>query len=1026
MTVSAALTRALAASDVETAPLATLRPAAFMHHYLVLGLDPGIASCGFCLLDMTDHKILEMGVHLFRAPQEAKTKASLAASRRNARSARRNNQRSKARLTRCLNLLKEAGLVPADADKRWLQTAKGDAPVLELRSQGLDRLLTGRELAQVLYSLCNRRGYIPHGEGRGTDDAEGKKVLAAIRKNTEQMDEGGHRTVGELLESQGRSRNRSGDYELCVLNSQICDEAHAVIAAQRAQGATFLTKDFEDEYLACLTWEKKTADHDERIYGQVGACVYFPSEKRAATSDVSSERVRAYERLGHLVVVHADGSESTLTSEQIQSYVDILFSTAPVTTKSDPLKVTYRRIRSDLGLDATSVFKGVDPDKEKSSEVFSPRAWRCFRKNLPEGLLRRMLADRELGDDICEVLTYASSEESLAQQLAPLGLADDEFKAVMALPFAGKLFNGYGTRGRQALEMLLDAFEDENVRTLTEAEEATGLLDRRLTDTRHRTLLLPPYSDYDPTCTNPVVLRSMGRMRHIVNAVIRIYGPLDEIHIELGRDLKRSKKEKARIAKRASENNATNKRLSEVAAAILGCTPGEVGGKVVRKLAFHEEQGGIDLYTGEAIDLKRLVKEDSYCQIDHILPYSRTCDDSRANKMLVLAKSNQDKRERTPHEWMSSGETCAPDWNEFQARVVNGVHWFRKREKLLNTDLGPETEAKFIARNLNDDRYMSVAVKNYLEDCLLFPEDGRKRHVTAVSGGATGNLRWVWGLNFGDDGKKDRTDDRHHAVDAAVIAACSESTVKTVANASKLGRETFKHLRRSRLTDTQPWPTFAEEVIERRERVIPTRMADHGVTGRAFEDTLYHLDGFSDDKGRYPLVRAHGKVSKKGNVRIDPDGSARLVDGLAFVRLWHDPTARPTGKVKGKWYAEPVYYADIPAMKAGTYVPRACAPRVARINWKPVPATALASKPVTMFFGDVLQVDDHVGRFAGFDINSNNMKMRSLTDKSDLKDWPSFGSWGNETQVGVFEEDCLGHCYDGITLGPNGSTFTQR
>ena len=102
----------------------------------------------------------------------------------------------------------------------------------------------------------------------------------------------------------------------------------------------------------------------------------------------------------------------------------------------------------------------------------------------------------------------------------------------------------------------------------------------------------------------------------------------------------------------------------------------------------------------------------------------------------------------------------------------------RKRANYLNTDLGPETQAKFLARNLNDDRYMSVAVKNYLEDCLLFPEDGRKRHVTAVAGGATGNLRWVWGLNFGEGNIKDRADDRHHAIDAAIIAACSESTVK--------------------------------------------------------------------------------------------------------------------------------------------------------------------------------------------------------------------------------------------------------
>ena len=130
--------------------------------------------------------------------------------------------------------------------------------------------------------------------------------------------------------------------------------------------------------------------------------------------------------------------------------------------------------------------------------------------------------------------------------------------------------------------------------------------------------------------------------------------------------------------------------------------------------------------------------------------------------MLVLAKSNQDKRERTPFEWMQEDST-APDWNEYRARVIELVKNPRKRRNLLNDDLAEKDhEAEFLARNLNDTRYMSRAVKSYLEDTLQFPDDGRTRHVLAVAGGATGNLRWVWGLNTGENDSKDRSDDRHH------------------------------------------------------------------------------------------------------------------------------------------------------------------------------------------------------------------------------------------------------------------------
>ena len=994
--------------------------------YLVLGLDPGIASCGFCLLDMTNHKILEMGSHLFKAPQEDKTKTSLAVTRRKARSIRRNTARTAARLKHCLELLAGAGLVPADADKTWLQTKKGDKPILKLRAGGLDRLLTDREFAQVLYSLCGRRGYIPHGEGRlgETDEDESKKVLGAIKKNQDAMAAGSYRTVGEMLNAQGRSRNRGGDYSLCVYNSQIQDEAKALFASQRARGNTKATRELEDSYLACLTWEKKSLDHDTRVYELVGPCSYFPGEKRAASADVSSELCRAYERLGHIVIVHEDGSEQALTASEIDDYLKILFSTAPIKGNKE-CKVSYGTIRKDLDISGKSVFKGIAQDREKD-ETFAPKAWRCLRRVLPKGLLARMLEDRKLGDAVCEALTFASSEASLIERLSDLGLSDDERDAILAVPFTGKLFKGYGSRSLKALGLLLGAFEEPEIRILTDAEKVTGLLNLRLSDRGVRGQLLPPYDSYDPTCRNPVVLRAMGRMRHIVNAIIRIHGVPDEIHIELGRDLKMSNKEKKQVEKRNRENAANNKKWATTAAGILGCTPEEVPGRIIRKLILREEQGEKDLYTGEPIDLEHLVRDDRYCEIDHILPYSRTCDDGRANKVLVLSKSNQDKRERTPYEWMTSGEASAPSWDSYRARVMAQVKNPRKRANHLNTDLGPETQAKFLARNLNDDRYMSIAVKSYLEDCLLFPEDGRKRHVTAVAGGATGNLRWVWGLNFGEGNIKDRADDRHHAIDAAIIAACSESTVKKVAEASAKGREAFKQLRESRLADTQPWPTFATEVAARREFVVPTRMADHGVTGRVFEDTLYHLEGITEDKGKYPLVRAGENTVKKGNVRINPDGSVKLIDGMAFLRLWLDPTARPNGKVKGKWYAEPVYYADIPAIKAGTYVPRACAIHIARVNWEPVPEAAMEIEPILLYAGDVVEINNQLVRYSGFNINGATLYYQSLLNGAMTTAIPSLGTWGKDTQVRVLQEDCLGHCYDSIAINPEDSTFQQR
>lgn len=1024
--------------------------------YLVLGLDPGIASCGFCLLDMTNHKILEMGSHLFDAPQEAKTRVSLAVGRRNARSARRNNARTKARLKHCLELLQDYDLVPKDADRNWFQSQKGDKPVLKLRARGLDMPLTDRQFAQVLYSLCQQRGYIPHGEGKAgeTDDDEGKKVLKAIAENKKDLGAGHFRTVGEMLNATGgisrNKRKREDGYSHCVLNSQIQDEVHKLFDAQRRLGNLKASEQLEKDYIECLTWEKETFDHDLRTYeSQVGWCDYFPphTHHRAARADISSELCSAYEKLGHLVIIKEDGTEQRLTIEQRNAYIDRIFR------KNE--KISYSTIIRDLDLSARDKFKGIDLEHYKGKEVYTPRAWRYLTKALSEqkGLLERMYTNRAFGDLICEALTFASTESSLKQRLEPLDLSAEETDALLQVSFTGNIFKGYGNRSLIALDLLLNTFETESVLTLYEAEVACRpfldsdmtLYDMRIADKRERTDLLGPYSAFDDTCNNPVVLRSLGRMRRIVNAIIRIYGIPDEIHVEVGTDLKLSKKQKDEIDKKRKKNEKANETYAKIAAEILGITPDEVRGETIRKIALFEEQGCKDAYTGEpislerlikdvytgdSISLKRLVRDNNYCQIDHILPYSRTGDDSRSNKVLVLAKNNQNKGNMTPYEWMHSGSRNAPDWDTYKSRVLELVKDPHKRSKLLKEQLDDAALQGFIKRNLNDTRYMSKAVRTYLEQSLKFPEDGPKQPVMVIAGGVTGTLRHFWGLNPKGSNKKNRKDDRHHAVDAAVIAACSAKAVKRVAEESSHGWESLhKKRRESRLANTQPWPTFAEDVIAYREHIVPTRMSNHGVTGRAFKDTLYHFEGFSDDKKHYPLLRAKGKTDKEGNVSIGKNDSAQIVDGMAFLRLWLDPAAKGRGGKIGKWYAEPVYFADIPALMNGRYEPKACPGGMPRTSWQVVPSSALIAEPIVLHSNDVIMVNDHIGRFSKFHIKNCALDgTKGLLDGEVIgKEFPSgIRSWDATTQVHVLQEDCLGHCYDNIILNPEDSTFTLR
>lgn len=85
------------------------------HCHYTLGLDIGIASIGWAVLgndeDGTPNRIIDLGVRIFESAEVQKTGESLAAPRRDARSARRRLRRHRHRLERIRYLLVQQGVL---------------------------------------------------------------------------------------------------------------------------------------------------------------------------------------------------------------------------------------------------------------------------------------------------------------------------------------------------------------------------------------------------------------------------------------------------------------------------------------------------------------------------------------------------------------------------------------------------------------------------------------------------------------------------------------------------------------------------------------------------------------------------------------------------------------------------------------------------------------------------------------------------------------------------------------------------
>ena len=247
----------------------------------------------------------------------------------------------------------------------------------------------------------------------------------------------------------------------------------------------------------------------------------------------------------------------------------------------------------------------------------------------------------------------------------------------------------------------------------------------------------------------------------------------------------------------------------------------------------------------------------------HILPYSRTLDDSFANRTLCLRKANRDKGNYSPFEaW---GNT--PHWDDIQpliAHMPQNKRWRFAPDAMERF----EDEREFLDRQLVDTQYLSRLAREYLS--CLYPEKGSSP-VYVVPGRMTEMLRRHWGLNFdlsvgecGTAKRKDRTDHRHHAIDAAVVGATDRSLIQKIQKASRLREQ-------QGLEDVigeidPPFPGFREAVRAQLDRIIVSHRADHGridikarrqgrdsTTGQLHNDTAYGPTGEVSESG-VPIV----------------------------------------------------------------------------------------------------------------------------------------------------------------------------
>jgi CRISPR-associated endonuclease Csn1 len=776
---------------------------------LTFGFDIGMASVGWAVLNET--RIVALGVRAFDKAETAKEGESLNLARRSARLMRRRLRRRAWRLTKLGRLLKRLGVI-ADAEYFQKQPSHTDSS-WELRRDGLDRLLNAEEWARVIFHICKHRGF--HWVSRAEEKAaegdakgEGGKVKQGLAGTAKLMKEKEYRTAAEMVLSEfpTAQRNKHGEYSKALSRVLLADEMRLLFEAQRRLNNSHATQELQTQILGTgdrksgLFWAQKPALAGQDLLKMLGHCTFEKTEYRAPKASFTAERHVWLTRLNN-VRITVEGKTRSLNEAEHNICLLLPYQGGE--------KFTYKNLRTALvkaGLTSNFKFTGfsypseqqINDNKAKNPEeqiMVKLSAWHELRLTLNKAGLedawqiisvQALDGTPELLDQIAWILSVYKEDEEVSAELSKLNLPggaptvdallDIRFDKFHALSLkALRKVVPHMQRGLRYDEACTEAgYHHSQLHKVGKGEHKTlpALYSGRDKDGR---MVFNPDLDVP---RNPVVLRAIHQARKVLNALVKTYGSPTRVHIELARDLSRPFDERREIKNEQNEFRDRNEKDKGEFASHFDISGKPQGGDFEKWRLYREQQGKC-AYSLEAIDLNRLL-ERGYVEVDHALPYSRSFDDSKNNKVLVFTKENRDKGNRTPYEYLD-GANESQRWREFVGFVEQNKAWRQaKRSRLLRKDFGKDEAEGFRDRNLNDTRYIAKFFKNYVEQYLQLAEGSESQRCVVLSGQLTAFLRARWGLIKVRD-----ESDRHHALDAVVIAACSHSMVKRLSDYSR-------------------------------------------------------------------------------------------------------------------------------------------------------------------------------------------------------------------------------------------------
>lgn len=630
----------------------------------VLGLDLGTTSIGWAFVkergedDLLDVRLGVRITPLTVDERENFNKGQAITTNRDRtqkRTARKTLDRYQLRRKRLLYLAKQNQWI-ADISTFTSQLVSG-RELWYLRAKAASERIALEELAKVFMHLNGKRGFKSNRKALAKEEQEGG-FIQNISENDRMVKEQDF-TIGQWYVSELQSAEKNKQPLPSIKGRTFSRALHREefdrIWDCQQQFHPSLTEDLRKQFGDYTLFYQRRLKSQKRL---ISKCRFMPDCRVIPASHPLFELFRAWLDVNHLVVKTGARQETLRLDLSVKTalvaHLHALPNKNPNRLKT---KMTATEVKKFLSEKLGGTTKDYEINLEElngASTILALKAkfaqagieedsilhWDPFMKgqNFDKQALLRLWHDLysiEDHDDLVEALVkHFDWTHEQAEIVADLGfkpthggLSARAIKRILPHLMEG---NVYSTACQLA------NFKHSDSETLEEKQNRP--LNDHLTQVQRGQM------------RNPVVEKILNQMVNVVNAILDDpeMGRPDEIHIEMGRELTATAKQRERMSKAINEGKKEHERIRDILTHELGLK--RVTRRDIQKYKLGEACDWISIYSGKPITRTQVFGANPQYDVDHIIPQSRLFDDSQSNKVLCESEWNREKGNQTAYD----------------------------------------------------------------------------------------------------------------------------------------------------------------------------------------------------------------------------------------------------------------------------------------------------------------------------------------------------------------------------------------